>query len=276
MKIFIPARHGLGDMINLYFIHPATRHLLKAIECLYTKGTLTEVLLLHEEFISPPESVESIFGNLPFPVSIVSTHKAHDLCPEVEISAGNNSFPEQIDDYINILCLHKYLPLDGYPGYIPIPIKSVEKIPEDFILFAPLAGLKERCLTDGRIMETIKRLTNLPVIITGMQTKRNEFCESGMLGDYNMIGSLSLRETFYIASKAKVIIAGLSLMRTCSSLFNVPVIELYEGNDETVIKRTNAEYQRGFYGMKPDKNFCYLWDLEKRGFRARIVEILTR
>jgi hypothetical protein len=269
VKIFIPARHGLGNVLEGYFINPEGRKMLAALHDAWKKGKITAVKALYEEHMNP-EAIRDLLMSLPLPVMPQATKD----CPQVEEYGSDNEFPDEAEGYVNLRSIYESFIPDKPLEYIEAPVRNPNlPLPDSYVALMPYSGEAERFLHDPGIVRAIREACNLPVVTIGMRISRNGFLRSAVKGDINLCDLLTLTESLYVASKAALIVSSLSYLRTCSALFGVPVIELLEGAEhkENIVRRTEIEYRDGQYGISP-LNAWFRWPEEQEQFSVKLKE----
>jgi hypothetical protein len=130
-------------------------------------------------------------------------------------------------------------------------------IPAEFVLFSDAAYARDRLLIDPDIYQYLRDITSLPIVKVGRG-------HDAVPSDINLSNRLSIAETLFLAERATIVVSALTMLRTFSSLFGKPVIELAEHPSPETVRRTRREYKEGLYGMQPSLNSWYLWPADRR------------
>jgi hypothetical protein len=268
MKVFIPARHGLGDIIYQNFIATEGRCRLSKLNAMFKAGLVDDVSLFYEVHMNP-EPVINIFENLPFPVKCIPTSAVEGVNP----ADGDNRFPDQVGDRTNMYKVDMPAELEPIPVEFPI-LKPSISVPKEFILLMPFAGEHDRMLTDQSIVTCIKEISLLPVIGIGKRIPRN-MATCGIRCDMDIGDTISIREAAYMIREAKLVVSSLTFVRCFSHIFDKNIIELYNGSNKNTIERTISEYNRGIYGLS-SKNKWFTWPQDKGAFEIEAKRILFK
>lgn len=257
MKFFVIARHGLGDVISGIFIANRGRMVLSKLWDAMEKGAVDDCVLLYEEHYN--KHIPEIFLDMPFKLRVEPTRLLGDnLGLHHLVSAGGNYMPPAVGDHLNVWDhIHLLSSFDG-SRHIQITVRKPKiDLPEKYILFCPYASAVDRELTHECIYKGIKSTTDLPVISVGFPPGNN-IPRDSVRGDIDMIRKTTVAETLYLAKHSECVVGAASWYRCCNSLFDKPVIEIYEvfRNPPSVIAstlcRTLGEMSTGQYGIRHD------------------------
>lgn len=260
MKIFLPARHGLGDVLHRYFIDLEGRRILARVRAGLADGRVSSAMIIYEHFYNP--STGDLLRSIPLNIAVKRTGEL----PEVKLGDSDNRMPETVCGHQNVFtsCPPEFEQLDG-SEVVDCPTRiPVMEIPSDFILFSDGAKANDRRLTDMGIYSFLRETTGLPVLKVGRG-------HDVVPADINLCERLHITETLYLASRARLVVSGLTMFRTCSSLFGTPVIELAEHPTPRTLDRTDREYRTGSYGMSADLNQWFRWPAEQEKVRDAIL-----
>lgn len=276
---FIPARHGLGDIVANYFVSGTLPNIrLRQLIHAKLQGNIDRIMVIHEGGMTPRLSeLWSLFGQRAG-VEIVCKMSAQFNGSDGVLDADvDNRFPAIVHGFRNLLT--NFDPVisaeENLPEvYLPTIKPVFVGIPDRFVLFSDSAGSPDRVLTHLPILFWIKARTGLPVIKVGQSQLR------GAIGhtsgeDFNWINSLSLPETFWLAQHAAVIVAPLTFFRVFGRIFGTKVIELALGgivSHDTVL-RTGHEYAGGAYGISPETNCWFVLPAQTEAFLVKLKEI---
>ena len=247
-KVLIPARHGLGDVLCGYFIDERGRTILARVRTGLEQGSITSAIVVYEHEYS--SSVGDLFRALPFELSVKKTSEL----PEVNDGDSDNRMPEAVRWHQNVYTNppKKFEQLDG-SRWIDCPTRPpAVELPNAFVLFSDAARASDRVLTDPTIYRFLREATRLPIVKIGQG-------HDVVPADINLCSKLSVVEALFVASRATIVVSALTMLRTFSSLFGVPVLELAERASPETVRRTQWEYDAGLYGMKPSLNQWFFW-----------------
>jgi hypothetical protein len=262
MKILIPARHGLGDVLSGYFISERGRTILAKIRTGLRTRQIASAMLVYEHNYNP--SIGDLFRALPFELLVKRTS---DL-PEVALQDCDNRMPQAVRWHRNIYTNPPpgFEELDGAP-WVDCPTSApAVKVPRDFVLFSDGASAPDRVLTDAQLYSFLKEVTGLPIVKVGRG-------HDVVPADINLCNKLNIVETLFLARRASVIVSALTMLRTCAALFGTPVIELVEKPSAETLRRTAWEYEGRLYGMRPSLNRWFRWPGERQQVRAALDEL---
>jgi len=271
-KVFLPCRHGLGDVLAGWFVpnKDGTRSVNNQLLGKVRTGVISERLIAYayfERWYAP--TVGELFQLLPFKVIVRSTE---DFPGVVRAAAGDNFFPNSVGNVNNVLTnppkeLEKMA--IGETIYPPLTKPDIN-LPTNYIVLHDSAGSKDRCLTDTLIIKTIKKITNLPIIRVGQNEPRATI--SYISSDIDLTNRLTIAETNWLASQATVIISSLSFLRVYGAIYGTTVIELAQQNlvQPATIKRTKCEYESGQYGINQVHNQWFIWPDQEQAFIEKL------
>jgi hypothetical protein len=259
MKVLLPARHGLGDVLNGYFIAEAGRTILARVRAGLETGQIASAMVVYEHSYNP--STGDLFRALPFDLLV---KKTSDL-PEVADQDRDNRMPDSVRWHQNVYTNPPppFAELDG-SRLVDCPIRRpAVEIPDEFVLFSDGASAPDRTLTDHTIYSFLKDALALPIVKVG---KGHDIVPA----DINLCNSLSIVETLYLAKQARIVVSALTMLRTSSGLFGTPVVELAERPSAETLRRTQWEYEGRLYGMSPSLNKWFRWPAERHQIRDAI------
>jgi hypothetical protein len=259
MKLLIPARHGLGDVLNGYFIAERGRTILARVKTGLETGRIASAMVVYEHCYTP--GVGELFRALPFDLIVKRTSEL----PEVNDQEGDNRMPDAVRWHQNVYTNPPagFEELDG-STWVDCPTRRpAVDLPDDFLLFSDAATAPDRRLTDHAIYSFLREVTGLPVVKVGQG-------HDVVPSDLNLCGKLSIVETLFVASRARIVVSALTMLRTFSGLFGIPVIELAERPSPQTVRRTRGEYDGWQYGMRPSLNKWFFWPND----RTKIAESL--
>jgi len=265
MKILIPARHGLGDVLAAYFIHERGRIILARVRAGLATGEITSAMVVYEDWYNP--SIGNLFRALPFDLLVRATT---DL-PEVADQDIDNRMPQALRWHRNVYtnAPAAFDRLEVAP-LVECPIRPPRvELPEDFLLFSDGASATDRVLSDHRIYDFLREVTGLPIVKVG--AKHNV-----VPADVNLCNKLDIVETLYLAKRARIVVSAITMLRTASGLFGTPVIELTESKSSETLRRTRWEYDRGLYGMQPGLNRWFCWPIDRPRIQQALQELRGR
>jgi hypothetical protein len=256
MRIFFGCRYGLGDILSGYFC-PTNNH---------QPNRRAELLMrLRNACLAGACSSAFVVTNLPFwefldfPLRVKPRE-----CFDVPLPA-NGWYRDELAGHRNLLRPPIQL-FDFSPGKpIRLPTrKPIWPVPQDFILFTDGAGAADRALEDKRIIDWLR--SYLPVVRIG--SSGAHYClpmgpRGSTAADVDLCDQTDLTEVFWLAKAARVIVAPFTYLRTMSSLWGTPVIELAQSDrvKRGTLLRTAREYAGGQYGMSAgETNFWYTWN----------------
>ena len=275
LSLLIPARHGLGDIIRMYFLGPGADYpdILSRINHLVLQGRKVDVLALYENFMNP--AIRDVFENLPFPVTVHDTKSF----PGVPERAADNDFPSVVGGHVNVL--KRYVPelaASEPEQTVEFPTaKPSVHVPEDFVLFMGDAGKTSCVLKDQAIAETIRSATGLPLVKVGARLSRpGVHCD--ITADTDLTDRLSIAESMYLARASRLIVSSVSFLRACATLYDKDVVELMEDGsgiheplgDTTVFRATEREYRAKAFGIRSERSRWYLWPSQKESLRNHL------
>jgi hypothetical protein len=248
MRILLPARHGLGDVLAGYFIAERGRLVLARVRAGLESGQIGSAMVVYEHHYNP--STGDLFRALPFDLKVLRTTEL----AEVVDTDSDNRMPTAVRWHQNVFTN----PPAGFGDLdasteVACPARPPSwEVPNEFLLFSDGASAPDRCLTDHTIYSFLRDVTGLPIVKVGRG-------HDVVPADINLCGRLNIVETLFLAKRARVVVSGLTMLRTCSALFGTPVIELAEHPTSDTLRRTRWEYDAGFYGMTPRLNQWFLW-----------------
>src|ERR1019366_313042 len=256
MKILIPARHGLGDVLAGYFIAERGRKILAEVSGGLEAGQIASAMVVYEDSYSP--STGDLFRALPFDLIV---KKTADL-PEVLDQDCDNRMPDAVRWHQNVYTNppNAFDELDG-SRWVDCPTRppSVE-IPRDFLLFSDGASAADRILADRAIYSFLRDVTGLPIVKVGQGYDT-------VPADVNLCNKLNILETLFLGQRARIVVSALTMFRTFSALFGTPVIELAEQPSAETVRRTQWEYAGGLYGMSRSLNRWFRWPADRDSLR---------
>lgn len=260
MRILLPARHGLGDVLHGYFIAERGRTVLARVRYGLATGRIASAMLVYEHCYNP--SIGELFRALPFDLLVKTTGEL----PEVANCDADNRMPHAVRWHQNVYTN----PPSGFEeldctNSVECPSRRPPiDLPKDFILFSDGASATDRVLADPEIYSFLRTVTGLPVVKVG---KGYDVVPA----DINLCNRLNIVETLDLAKRARLVVAPLTMFRTFSALFGTPVIELTERPSAGTIDRTRLEYAKRLYGMNPELNEWYVWPAQRDQVRSAIV-----
>jgi hypothetical protein len=271
MKVFIPCRNTLGDVLSGYFClinhgrHNLKTELLRRLRNACRDGACTSVFA-----VSPFDFWEA----LDFPVKSRPAMSFDVPLPE------NGWNRDELDGHINLL--RSPQELLAFPADPPVTLPTRQphvELPSSFILFSDGAGTIDRGLVDRRIIDWLQ--LHLPVVRIGSSTRHYQLPMGparSTAAAMDLTDRTTLCEVFWLAARARLIVSPCTYLRTMSALFGAPVLELLEVGraPQTTISRTIKEYCGLEYGMRPgEKNLWCFWDgrpsAEARQYVERFV-----
>jgi hypothetical protein len=259
VKVLIPARHGLGDVLHGYFIGSSGRRILARVRAGLEKGQIASAMVVYEEFYNP--SVGDLFRALPLDLTVKTTADLWEILDQ----DGDNRMPDVVRWHQNIYTNPPVF-FEGLDDSVPLDCPITEPsmpIPGDFVLLADGARQPDRLLTDPAIYDFLREVTKLPIVKIGRG-------HDAVPADVNLCNKLSITEALFVASRARVAVSALTMVRTFSSLFGIPVIELAERPSPETLHRTQEEYLRWQYGMQPALNKWFLWPKHRQEVREAL------
>ncbi len=265
MRLLIPARHGLGDVLAAYFIAERGRVILARVRTGLATRQIASAMLVYEDSYNP--STGDLFRALPFDLMVVKTS---DL-PEIANEDVDNRMPESVRWHQNVYTNPPsgFDEIDG-SHWVDCPTQRPPyEIPDDFVLFSDGASAADRLLTDPAIYTFLHDVTGLPVVKIG---RGHDIVPA----DVNLCNKLNIVETLYLAKRARLVVSGLTMLRTFSGLFGTPVVELAERPLPETVRRTRWEYEGGLYGMKPSLNRWFRWPNDRADIRNALVQLGDR
>jgi hypothetical protein len=262
MKILIPARHGLGDVLAAYFIQDRGRTILAKVRAGLATGEISSAMVVFEAWYNA--STGNLFRALPFDLLVRSTAEL----TEVADHDIDNRMPQAVRWHQNIYTnAPAQFDLIDAPQVVECPIRPPKiELPEDFILFSDGASAPDRLLNDHRIYDFLRDVTGLPIVKVG--AKHNV-----VPADVNLCDKLDIVETLFLAKRAKLVVSALTMLRTASGLFGTPVIELTESKVAETLRRTRWEYESGLYGMRPGLNRWFRWPSDRPRIQQALREL---
>ncbi len=254
MKVFIPARHGLGDVIDGYFINKNNNLLLSKVCKAYSLGLVSEIIVCYEHFMNP--SIGELFSRFTVPIIPKPTSLLSRWTKEAD---HNNNFPDIMDGYINLLTNTPNSIKEIKADYLKIPTDRPNiNFEEKWILLNAYAGESERFLKDFKIIESIKNKYHFPIVSVGKILPRTNNFQTSLKGDIALEDKLSITEVLWLMEHSKFIVSSLSYMRCAATLFNKVVIELVENPSLNIINRTSQEYESKRYGINENSQWFQL------------------
>jgi hypothetical protein len=252
VKILMPARHGLGDVLHGYFIAEHGRTVLAKVKAGLETGQITSAMVVYEDFYNP--SVGDLFRALPLDLIVAKTSEL----PEVKDQDSDNRMPDSVKGHKNVFTRPPAL-FNGLDSSrrVACPTRAPRHdIPAKFVLFSDAAHARDRLLTDPEIYRHLRDNTGLPIVKVGRG-------HDAVPSDINLSNRLSIPETLFLAERATIVVSALTMLRTFSALFGKPVIELAERASTETVRRTRWEYKEGLYGMQPSLNSWYFWPADR-------------
>jgi hypothetical protein len=262
MRVLIPARHGLGDVLAGYFIAERGRSILAKVRSGLATGQIASAMVVYEDSYNP--STGDLFRALPFDLMV---RKTSDL-PEIANQDTDNRMPAAVRWHQNVYTNPPaaFADLDG-SQWVECPTRTAPfEVPDDFVLFSDGASSADRSLTDCAIYPFLRDVMGLPVVKVGHG-------HDIVPADINLCNKLNIVETLYLGKRARIVVSGLTMLRTFSALFGTPVIELAEQPSAETIRRTRWEYAGGLYGMKDSLNRWFRWPADRERISAAMLQL---
>jgi hypothetical protein len=271
-KIFIPARHGLGDVIAHHFL-PQLRHqynptceVLAKTQYGLERGIISEAMVIYESFYTA--STGDLFRALPFGIKVMTTG---DFGGEVAVADHDNRMPAVVRGFRNVRTNPPpyWGELKGSPSLELPTIEPKVELPKKYILFSPFASASDRTITDPLILEFIREIVGLPVVLVG---KGNHAFQV----DVDLCNRTHICETAWLAQRAGLIVAGLTFFRVFGPMYQVPVIEIAQHGRMAgaTFNRTCREYEANEYGIQRGLVEWYIWPQDKDRMSRQIKKVL--
>lgn len=259
--VLLPARHGLGDVLSGYFILRSGREALAKTAAGLAGGIIRSAMVVYEHHYSP--SVGDLFRSLHMNLHVFATCEL----PEVTELDADNRMPPAVRWHQNVFtnppAAFSSIEVDSF---VECPVsKPASEVPSDFVLFSDAAGSPDRVLTDSSITSFVRGVLGLPIVKVGSRGH-------GVPADIDLCGRTTIAQTLYLAKHARLIVAPLTMFRTCSSLFGTPVIELAEHASPQTIARTEIEYEEGQYGITAARNRWSRWPAHRNVVEQSLIE----
>ena len=215
-KIFIPARHGLGDQIASFFLPIQYKkpnpnvNILKRVKYGLKHGLLDEAMVIYEEGYNP--CGWQLYAYLDF---IISTKRTYCFA-DVPDQANNNWMPDKISSgHINVMTCPptEFLQLPTTEIVEPAERRPPFSIPSnDYILFNDSAAGQDRRLTNHQIYKDL-RVLGMPIVRVGAGYAAGYGNCSATECDLDLVDKTTIPEIFWLARHAKLIVSALSFYR---------------------------------------------------------------
>lgn len=272
MKIFVPCRHTLGDVLSGYFCpinygRPNLKaQLLARLRNARRAGACTSAFVV---------SRFGFWKALDFPLDVRSNDSFGIPLPE------NGWERDELEGHVNILRSPPALLEFAAEPHVVLPMREPTVVlPEHYILFSDGAGTDDRGLADRNIVAWLQ--SYLPVVRIGNSTRHYKLPmgpQGSTVASVDIADSTELTEVFWLAKHARMIVSPCTYLRTMSLLAGTPVLELLQCSraEQKTISRTIKEYCGREYGMRPgEKNFWCFWDGKPSAEAQRHVQNLLQ
>lgn len=257
MKVFVPCRHPLGDVLSAYFcpvnygMPNPKAHLFARLRNACRAGACTSAFVVSDF---------SFWSALDFRIEMRPAGTFEQPMAE------NGWILDQLDGHANLLRQppKELLRFPSDPA-VELPVRTpVAPVPERYILFSDGAGKEDRWLLDPAIVGWLR--SYLPVVRIG-SSGRHWRLPMGARGatsaDLDLCDAAELVEVFWLARHARLIVSPCTYLRTMSAIFGTPVLELAQADsvEASTVTRTVREYAGLEYGMRPGtKNAWCFWN----------------